>query len=830
MKALFVIKHPGAIRNLESVLAELELRGHTAHLAFESLSPPHAADHLVRFVRNHPGLTWSKLPETKSYRWVALAEAVRIGLDYLRYLEPRYADASKLRARARAATPPSLAAMANVAARSRLSLRLFRFALAAVERLMPPPPPVFRLIAEQDPDVVLVTPLVGFASRQADYLRAARATGRWTAFPVLSWDNLTNKGLLRDVPDRVFVWNESQAAEAVELQGVPREQVAVSGAAAYDHWFDWTPSASRDEFCRRVGLNPEKPFVLYVCSSPFIAEDEPSFVAGWLEALRASEEPGLHDLGVLIRPHPQNAASWERSHLAGGDQVAIWPARGEDPLSGEEKSRYFDSIHHSAGVVGVNTSALIEAGIVGRSVYTLLAREFDETQGGTLHFHYLARPEAGLLQTATTFEEHFAQLATGLTRDGSSARSAEFVADFVRPHGRDRPATPIVVDELERLVAEPAPEPRSDPAWNRAMRHLLWPADRYARRARRRMKQQAGGLAEAGESAVKKARNAVSALAGSSGDQILAGPWLAEVGYELLYWIPFLRWATQRHPSLRDRLVVISRGGAASWYAGLCTQYVDLYDLVEPDRLQELVGEVASETGGYRKQLVRTSLDDHLLSTVADSLGLKAPPVLHPETMFTAYRQLAKQSALHRRDTIFAFEPLSAPSPESMGVAVPEGDFVAARFYFNASFPDLPENRAFVAETLAALSKVTDVVLLNPGMRIDDHVDAELAATSRLHRLDDLMTARNNLALQTAVVARARAFVGTYGGLSYLPPLLGVPTVAFYSDSDHFRPQHLETAQRAFRAPPFGRYLAVDTAHAELLSLLFGSERAAFAR
>lgn len=40
------------------------------------------------------------------------------------------------------------------------------------------------------------------------------------------------------------------------------------------------------------------------------------------------------------------------------------------------------------------------------------------------------------------------------------------------------------------------------------------------------------------------------------------------------------------------------------------------------------------------------------------------------------------------------------------------------------------------------------------------------------------MTPGTNLEIQTTVITRARAFVGTYGGLSYLSPLYGVPALA----------------------------------------------------
>ena len=47
---------------------------------------------------------------------------------------------------------------------------------------------------------------------------------------------------------------------------------------------------------------------------------------------------------------------------------------------------------------------------------------------------------------------------------------------------------------------------------------------------------------------------------------IVVGPWLSEVGFELLYWIPFLNWVKTYRPFDPERMVVVSRGGAGIWY------------------------------------------------------------------------------------------------------------------------------------------------------------------------------------------------------------------------------------------------------------------------
>src|SRR5207244_13308909 len=56
-------------------------------------------------------------------------------------------------------------------------------------------------LREQNPDVVLLTPLIGVVeSPQLDYLQSAKAIGIPTALCVWSWDHLSSKAIVRSVP------------------------------------------------------------------------------------------------------------------------------------------------------------------------------------------------------------------------------------------------------------------------------------------------------------------------------------------------------------------------------------------------------------------------------------------------------------------------------------------------------------------------------------------------------------------------------------------------------------------------------------------------------
>ena len=457
------MRHRGYVRNFESLLAGLAERGHEVVVAFGDAATPWlngTAQTSHPVAERYPAVVFRSAPRQAGVS-VVLARRLRMARDYLRYLGPEYANAEALRARARGRAPLSVRALVRLPGiRSPAGLAKLDEALGRLERAVPRPKVIDRFLLAESPDAVLVTPLIELASPQTPLVRAARALRIPVALCVASWDNLTNKGLIREELDLVAVWNEPQRREAVELHGVPPERVVATGANAYDHWFGWEPSTTRDEFCPQVGLPADKPFVLYLGSSPFIAPDEVPFVMRWLRFLREHTDPAIRQLGVLIRPHPQNAAQWNDVDVSSLGRVAIHPRGGEDPVNDAAKSLYYDSIHHSAGVVGINTSALIESAIVGRTVYTLALPEVREAQEGTLHFRHLVEAGGGLLEVADTLGEHVAQLQHGLA--GSACdRNQSFLEEFVRPHGLDTPATPRLIDAIERLAATGAAREQS---------------------------------------------------------------------------------------------------------------------------------------------------------------------------------------------------------------------------------------------------------------------------------------------------------------------------------------------------------------------------------
>jgi hypothetical protein len=185
--------------------------------------------------------------------------------------------------------------------------------------------------------------------------------------------------------------------------------------------------------------------------------------------VRASGDVRLREAGIVIRPHPERAAEWRGIDWSNLGPMVI---TGGNPVTDRAKADYFDTLFYSTAVVGLVTSAFLEAAIVGRPVLSVTPPEFHEHQGGMLHFRYLLEVEQGLLTVARSLPEHVNQLQEIIAGDTSyQARQAAFLTAFVRPRGLQVAATAVFADAVEGMATLPhavAAARTEPPAWQRA--------------------------------------------------------------------------------------------------------------------------------------------------------------------------------------------------------------------------------------------------------------------------------------------------------------------------------------------------------------------------
>ena len=478
MRIVFLLRHALYLRHFESVLRTLAARGHQITLVFTPF--PRYVDYALRdsLIKDYPNIVEEPIAPRTGWWW-PVSDGARTLRDFVRYLNPVFDNAPSLVARGGSRLPSAVRWLITLLPRKFVYPSLSTL-LRIIERAIPPDQSVLSALRRWSPDLLIVSPMLDFTYGQTDYIKAARHLGIRTVLAVASWDNLTNKGVVQAVPDRVILWNAIQKHEAINLHNIEAERIRVTGAQLYDQWFDMAPSVDREAFCAKAGgLDPSKPIILYLCSSSFICGNEVSFVEEWLSDLRRSKQLSVAQANVIVRPHPTHSAQWEDVDFSIYDRAVIWPRNFGMPIDDERKHCYYNSIYHAGAVVGINTSGFIEAGILGKSTLTLATDHFKRTQEGTLHFHYLT--EGGLLKVAHSFEEHAEQLSEALTNPAETQdRLKRFIASFVRPRGLKRPATEAFVEEVE-AAHELKPQPWLTPAYAPFVRAAILPAAVFVR-------------------------------------------------------------------------------------------------------------------------------------------------------------------------------------------------------------------------------------------------------------------------------------------------------------------------------------------------------------
>lgn len=95
-------------------------------------------------------------------------------------------------------------------------------------------------------------------------LRVAQRMGIPTAGFIFSWDNLTSRSRIFVPYDHYLVWHEGMRRQLLSIYPrVPAANVHVTGTPQFDFHFQPQYQLSREETCRRLGIDPARPYVCY---------------------------------------------------------------------------------------------------------------------------------------------------------------------------------------------------------------------------------------------------------------------------------------------------------------------------------------------------------------------------------------------------------------------------------------------------------------------------------------------------------------------------------------------------------------------------------------
>lgn len=386
----------------------------------------------------------------RSDRWRLLLFYTRELSSYRWYLTVQKNQSSYYRDRWKSYLPDSLqTAVAQPAVAWLLRTALVGGLLKLIEKIAPADRRISADIAKDRPDVCIASPgNLRFSSSDLEYLKAAAALGIPTAVPVVSWDNLTTKGLFHIKPDLLLAWNTIQSQEATSYHAIADANIKITGSPFFDHWFIRPKPLSRQKFCAQHGLRSKDLIFLYLGSSKNIATNEVWLIQKIWSALRNSDNPKLRTAQMIIRPHPANCDIYND---IGEKDIIVLPKDGTLPNTADDLQLFSDSLQHTALALGINTSAMLEAIIVDKPVISVLAKEYQRTQELSQHFQHLLKSETlYLVENPELLASAITDILAG--KDPLKEKRLNFVRSFIRPRGLDQSAGIIITQEIEDLV------------------------------------------------------------------------------------------------------------------------------------------------------------------------------------------------------------------------------------------------------------------------------------------------------------------------------------------------------------------------------------------
>ena len=296
---------------------------------------------------------------------------------------------------------------------------------------------------------------------------------------------------------------------------------------------------------------------------------------------------------------------------------------------------------------------------------------------------------------------------------------------------------------------------------------------------------------------------------GSKDKDLFIGPWLGDVGKELMYWIPYVRKMNKDGKLLFRKAYAVSRGGVEEWYGGLADGYVEILDHIDtnfyrqPFEIQQNrnsgkeVPGVSNFGNEGQNQFKISDIERKIISDYALKNNISKYEIFHPSVMWKNSRDRlirdGRVLSLQEIDAINYWEKCNRTT-EKYSKIVDKLDlpdkFVASKFYFHpTNLLETEENKIHINKYINKLSKTQKIVDLSAPLSVDESIPHILDHDNKNIINVPIISQDNiNLGIQTEIIRRSEGFVGTWGGVSVLPALLGKPHIGFFSG--HVRDIH----------------------------------------
>ncbi len=137
---------------------------------------------------------------------------------------------------------------------------------------------------------------------EAKALYAAQQLKIATALHLLSWDNITSKGIFPVIADHYILWGDVMKEELEVYYQIEKDKVHICGVPHFDRHVEMRGTDEHKALLESYGLHPEKPYLFFAMSADRFAPREIDIV----EWIAKSIERNVfgEDMQFVVRPHP----------------------------------------------------------------------------------------------------------------------------------------------------------------------------------------------------------------------------------------------------------------------------------------------------------------------------------------------------------------------------------------------------------------------------------------------------------------------------------------------------------------------------------------------
>jgi hypothetical protein len=270
-------------------------------------------------------------------------------------------------------------------------------------------------------------------------MKVAKRMGIPTAGFIFSWDNLTSRSRIFVPYDHILVWHENMRRQLLGIYpDIRPDQVLVSGTPQFDFHFKPEFQLSRQELCRRIGIDPERPFVLYTTGvDQHFPEEHRTVecVARLLQRMGSQPKPQLVVRTYVKGTSPEMKALAQAGFADVVFPPVLWEEKWYTPMH-EDLAIYTSLVRHAQLGINAASTVSLELLLQNKPVINL---GFDPPGSRLPYYfrylrhiqfdHYRPVAESGAVMVARSEAELEEMLKRGLSDDGSESSKRKALLD-----------------------------------------------------------------------------------------------------------------------------------------------------------------------------------------------------------------------------------------------------------------------------------------------------------------------------------------------------------------------------------------------------------------